>query len=43
VTGVGGDEHDQAVDRKPLDSRAGERDVAVLRRVEGAAEDASSY
>jgi hypothetical protein len=40
VTGIGGYEHDQAVDRKLLESRAGERDVPVLRRVEGPAEDA---
>jgi hypothetical protein len=40
VPGIGGDEHDEPVDRELVEGRASERDVPVLRRVEGAAEDA---
>jgi hypothetical protein len=39
VPGIGDDEHDEPVDRQLLEGGAGERDVPVLRRVEGAAED----
>jgi hypothetical protein len=40
MTRTGGDEHDEPVDRQAVERGLRERDVTVVRRVEGAAEDA---
>ena len=43
VPGIGDDEHDEPVNRQLLEGGADEREVPVLRRVEGTAEDSGCH